>query len=94
LKSMRRTVSLPSTNLAEPLQTIFVSLWKDRKLQGEVSSNNSFVDSIANIDFLYVIVLGVLLGAAELMGRYRDDPGSVFRAPPAWIYRVRPVSPT
>jgi len=44
------------------------------------------VNSIADIDFLYVIALGIMLGAAELMGRYRDDPGSVFRAPPAWIY--------
>lgn len=36
--------------------------------------------------FFYAVVLGLLLGTAELMGRYRDDPFSVFKARAAWLY--------
>ncbi len=38
------------------------------------------------IDFLYAAVLGLMLGSAELMGRYRDEPVRVFQSGYAWVY--------
>jgi hypothetical protein len=38
------------------------------------------------IDFLFVVVLGLSLGAAELMGRYSDSPVRIFMSGYAWIY--------
>jgi hypothetical protein len=37
-------------------------------------------------DYLWVALLGGLVGTGELISRYRDEPGRVFRAPPAYLY--------
>jgi hypothetical protein len=37
-------------------------------------------------DIFYAIALGLCLGAAEMMGRYRDEPTKIFQATAAWYY--------
>ncbi|MEM7742825.1 MAG: hypothetical protein AAF409_03860 [Pseudomonadota bacterium] len=44
--------------------------------------------TLVEYQYLIAIGLGFLLGAAELMGRYRDDPVTIFRCMYAWFYVV------
>lgn len=37
-------------------------------------------------DYAWVALLGGLVGTGELISRYRDEPGRVFRAPSAYLY--------
>jgi hypothetical protein len=38
------------------------------------------------IDFAAVGALGAMVGIGELVSRYRDEPGRIFRALAAWLY--------
>lgn len=44
------------------------------------------------VDFVGVAVLGLLVGAAELVGRYRDAPGDALRTRPALVYMALNVA--
>lgn len=43
---------------------------------------------LVQTQYAIVAVLGFMLGAAELMGRYRDDPINIFRCMFAWYYAL------
>lgn len=51
-----------------------------------ISDGGSSLPSILTNAYFYAAVLGLLLGIAELLGRYRDEPASVFKARAAWLY--------
>ena len=38
------------------------------------------------VEYTIVALHGVLLGASELLSRYRDEPKALFRLPPAYLY--------
>ncbi|MCG8504454.1 MAG: hypothetical protein MI755_07600 [Sphingomonadales bacterium] len=52
----------------------------------EGSSTTNVADVLNSSDFYLVAILGLLLGTAELMGRYRDDPVRIFKCFYAWVY--------
>lgn len=48
----------------------------------------SSVSNKERLDFLVVALIGVLVGGAEIVARYRDAPNAALTSLPAWLYML------